>query len=153
MNWNRPLRNLPLIRRSPPSDFSAYAHVPLQKKLGITQGSVIAFLNTPEGFAETLGSLPQPVTVHRELASKTDLVIWFVRASAELQERIEEMRRHLGDNGKLWICWPKKSSGVVSDLSQTVVRQAGLDAGLVDYKISAIDGTWSGLLFSKRRVR
>ena len=136
----------------PQSDFAAYAGVPLQKKLGITQSSVITLVNAPDSIEETLGILPQQVTVHWQLVSQSDLVIWFALASAELQERMEEMRQYLADKGRLWICWPKKSSGVASDLSQTVVRKVGLNVGLVDHKVSAIDETWSGLLFSKRRV-
>ena len=76
--------------------------------------------------------------------------LWFVRSRQELEEQIEEMGLFAAGGG-LWIAWPKKASGVISDLSQTVVRRTGLDSGLVDFKICSIDTTWSGLRFSQRK--
>jgi hypothetical protein len=79
-----------------------------------------------------------------------DLVIWFVKARAELAGRIGAAKRAMAGGGGLWICWPKKTSGVATDLSEGVVRGTVLKAGLVDYKVCAIDETWSGLKFARR---
>ncbi len=78
------------------------------------------------------------------------MTLWFVRSHRDLENGMQGMKSS-GDNGGLWIVWPKKASGVRSDLSQNSVRQAGLAAGLVDFKIASIDETWSGLRFSRRR--
>jgi hypothetical protein len=90
------------------------------------------------------------VELHRQITDGSDLIIWFLRSSAELQREIEEMAVRL-DERAMWIAWPKKASGVATDLSQQVVRETGLASGLVDYKICAIDGTWSALLFTRRK--
>jgi len=76
-----------------------------------------------------------------------DLIVWFVRSNRELEDGIEQIKQQVGRNG-LWIAWPKKTSSLASDLSQVVVRRVGLAAGLVDYKISAFDDTWTGLKFT-----
>ena len=104
---------------------------PLPRKLGIRAGDRIALLRAPEGFDQTLGELPAEVSVSR----------------AELERGIGPWRTALAPAGGLWIAWPKQSSGVETDLSDGVVRAAGLAAGLVDNKVCAIDATWSGLRF------
>jgi hypothetical protein len=75
----------------------------------------------------------------------------FAKSAADLDRRLSAARRTIADRGSLWIAWPKKTSGLRSDLDQRLVRKAGLDAGLVDFKICAIDETWSGLRFSVRK--
>jgi len=133
----------------PESLMAGYSGKPLAKKLGIQVGTVLGLFGAPEGFETTLGELPEGVRVRREPTDPCDLTLWFVRAQEEMERRIERMRS-FAEEGGLWIAWPKKSSGVVSDLSQNIVRQTGLESGLVDYKVCAIDATWSGLLFTKR---
>ena len=144
---------------SPPSDpvvpdsvFAAYAGTPLPKKLGIKADSVVALVGAPEGFEETLGELPEGVVVHRTTDERPDVALWFVRSREVLGGHIEEMVA-FADRGGLWIVWPKKSSGIASDLSQIVVRKVGLAAGLVDFKVCSIDQTWSGLRFTRRKRR
>jgi hypothetical protein len=134
----------------PRSAFAAYAGTPLPKKLGIKADSVVTLLNAPEGFEDTLGELPAGAVLRRDNPDPHGVNLWFVRSRQELDTQIEEMGI-LAQGGGLWIAWPKKVSGVVSDLSQTVVRQTGLDSGLVDFKICSIDAIWSGLRFSLRR--
>ena len=134
----------------PESSFAAYAGTPLPKKLGIKEGSVVTLLGAPEGFEDTLGALPSGTVLQRSDPDPFGVNLWFVRSRLELESQIEEMGT-LARGGGLWIAWPKKASGVVSDLSQTVVRRTGLDAGLVDFKICSIDKTWSGLRFSQRK--
>lgn len=134
----------------PESVFAAYAATPLPKKLGIKANSIVALAGAPEGFEETLRPLPEGAVLHREEWGGCDVTLWFVRSRRELEEGIEGM----GDaarGGGLWIAWPKKASGVASDLSQATVRGVGLASGLVDFKVCAIDATWSGLRFTRRK--
>jgi hypothetical protein len=131
----------------PDSVFDAYAGTPLPKKLGIKAGMAVAMVNAPEGFEETLGQLPEGVVIRRNLRGKPDVTLWFATSRRELEGRLPRMVRY-GPNAGLWIAWPKKASSVDSDLSQTVVRRAGLDAGLMDFKICKVDDTWSALRFT-----
>jgi CheY-like chemotaxis protein len=134
----------------PESTFAAYAGTPLPKKLGVKPDSVVSLIDAPEGFEETLGELPTGVQVRRKDPDPNGVTLWFVRSRQELEDRIGQMGAFAAGGG-LWIAWPKKASGVVSDVSQPVVREVGLASGLVDFKISSIDETWSGLRFSQRK--
>ncbi len=133
----------------PASTMAGYSGAPLPKKLGIKEGSRVALAGAPEGFEATLGDLPEGATTQRYLDDGPDVTLWFNRSRRELEEGLSAMIPHAAGGG-LWILWPKKASGVRSDLSQTVVRRAGLDAGLVDFKVASIDATWSGLRFTQR---
>ena len=104
----------------------------------------------PPAFESTLGELPGSVTIRRRTRGRCDLVLWFVKSGGEIERRVERMGALAGKGG-LWIIWPKKASGIGTDLSQAVVRRIGLAAGLVDYKVCAVDETWSGLRFTRRR--
>jgi CheY-like chemotaxis protein len=146
------ISNPPSEPVAPDSAFAAYAGKPLVEKLGIKTNTTLGLVYPPEGFMETLGVLPHGVEVREGIISDCDISIWFTRSQDELINGIEATTTSL-DRGPIWIAWPKKASGVVTDLSQQIVRQAGLNAGLVDYKICSIDKTWSGLLFSKRGTR
>jgi hypothetical protein len=134
----------------PQSTFDAYAGTPLPKKLGIKAYSIVTLLDAPEDFEDTLGELPAGAVVRRKGPDPHGVNLWFVRSRQELEDQIEGMGS-FAKGGGLWIAWPKKASGVISDLSQTVVRRTGLDSGLVDFKICSIDATWSGLRFSQRK--
>ena len=136
----------------PDSLFSGYSGTPLPKKLGVKPDSILALLDAPQGFEGTLGELPDKVAVQRHLEQRPDVTLWFLTEKEELDFGIERVGAIAGD-GRLWIVWPKKSSGVKSDISQVVVRKVGLDSGLVDFKIAAIDETWSGLCFTKRKQK
>jgi hypothetical protein len=136
----------------PRSVFDVYAGRPLPAKLGIKAHAVVALIDAPPAFEETLGDLPEGVVLRRQIGDDCDLALWFVRSQQALNCGLEEMAASAGQ-GRLWIAWPKVASGVDSDLSQAVVRQAGLAAGLVDYKICSIDKTWSGLCFTQRRQK
>jgi CheY-like chemotaxis protein len=133
-----------------PGAMAAYAGTPLPKKLGIKPDSVVALIGAPPDFAKTLGALPDGVTLRNHARGRCDLVVWFTKSRKQLERRIERMAQ-LTCSGALWIAWPKKASGVATDLTQTLVRNAGLSTGLVDYKIAAIDATWSGLKFARRK--
>ncbi|KRT75902.1 MAG: hypothetical protein XU14_C0083G0001, partial [Armatimonadetes bacterium CSP1-3] len=134
----------------PSSVLAGYSGRPLAKKLGIKPNSVVGLVDAPPGFRETLGHLPAAVAIRHDARGRCDLIVWFVRSRRELQRGMRGMAARTGSGG-LWIAWPKRSSGLTVDLAQLDVRRTGLAAGLVDYKISAIDATWSGLLFTRRK--
>jgi CheY-like chemotaxis protein len=133
----------------PTSAMAGYEGTPLPKKLGIKPNSVVYLIDAPDGFERSMDELPQGVSFVRNAPNQNDLVIWFVQSQKELDQRINQVTLHVGKGG-LWIAWPKKASGIASDLSQTVVRKKGLDSSLVDYKVCSIDKTWSGLKFAVR---
>jgi hypothetical protein len=124
----------------------------LPKKLGIKPGSVVALVGAPDGFEETLGELPEGVVLLRQLRGQPDVTLWFTRSRKDLDQGIERMGA-FAEGGGLWIVWPKKSSGVTTNVSQGVVREVGLAAGVVDYKVCSIDETWSGLRFTRRKLK
>jgi hypothetical protein len=135
----------------PNSTFDAYAGTPLLKKLGVKEGTVVALVGAPDGFEKALGTLPDDAVVRRGARGRPDLAIWFVRSRKELEGRVERMKA-FGWRHALWIVWPKKASGIASDVSQKVVRETGLGAGIVDYKVCSVDETWSGLKFARRKA-
>lgn len=140
----------PPVDPAVPSLFAGYSGTPLPKKLGIKPNAVVALAGAPSGFRKTLGDLPAGVRLHQGTSSRADLILWFVRSRTDLQRGLQRMAALIGA-GSLWIIWPKKTSTQAADLSQQYVRETGLAAGLVDYKICAVDATWSGLLFTRRR--
>jgi hypothetical protein len=131
---------------------AGYSGTPLPRKLGIRPGHRIALLKAPEGFEqEALGALAPGVNVRHRLGSDPlDVILAFVSSRSELERGLERWRAALDPAGGLWIAWPKRSSGVATDLSDGVVREAGLAGGLVDNKVCAIDAVWSGLRFVYR---
>ncbi len=133
----------------PASRMAGYAGVSLTKKLGITEGAIVSLVDAPEGFAAKLGALPTGVVLRHGLRGRSDVVVWFARSQKAMRRRMDRIASRAAGS-PVWIAWPKKSSGVESDLTQQTVRRAAEAAGLVDYKIIAIDSTWSGLLFTGR---
>jgi hypothetical protein len=135
-----------------PAMLDGYSGTPLPKKLGIKPGSVVALLGAPTGFEKTLGSLPEGAKLKRQARGRADLVMLFVKSRADLNRRLPVAKRIMAEGGSVWIAWPKQASGVATDVTQNDVRKKGLGSGLVDYKIAAIDATWSGLRFAPRRT-
>jgi CheY-like chemotaxis protein len=131
----------------PTSALAGYSGTPLPRKLVIKEGSKVGLVGAPANFAQRLGELPDGARVRRG-ARGADLVLWFVRSTRLLTGGLQ---RYAALEVPVWIFWPKQASGVDTDLTQNVVRAAGLGAGLVDYKVCAVDETWSGLLFRRRR--
>ncbi len=130
---------------------AGYSGTPLAKKLGIKEGFRLSFVNAPAGFRSYLGELPPGVNIStRSDGKQFDLILLFARSERGLQNEFLHQTTALVQNGMLWVAWPKKSSGVKTDLSFDVVQRIGLDAGLVDVKICAVDETWSGLKFVYR---
>jgi hypothetical protein len=129
----------------------AYAGTPLAKKLGIKSGIEVSLLGAPRGYERTLEPLPEKVCLRRRVGGHVPVVVLFAKSRAELKRRLPGAKRSLAEEGRLWIAWPKKTSELAGDLTQQVVRSVGLKSGLVDYRISAFDDTWSGLCFARRR--
>ncbi len=127
---------------------TGYSGTPLVAKLGLKPGMRVQLVSPPADFADTLG--PMPDGIKQVARGDLDFAMLFVRARAMLVKEFPRLRDRLVSNGMLWVSWPKKSSGVETDLSETIVRSFGLEAGLVDVKICAVDDTWSGLKFVRR---
>lgn len=128
---------------------AGYSGTPLVQKLGIKPGHTVAVLAGPPDFGDTLGPLPADVTLRHDLGRSVplDVVLLFSTNRADLAERFAPTARRLAPNGGFWVAWPKKASGVLTDLTEDVIRRIGLDVGLVDNKVCAIDATWSSLRF------
>jgi hypothetical protein len=124
---------------------AGYSGTPLPKKLGIKDGGRVAFLNPPSTLPSTLGELPDGVEVRASARGRLDVIVYFVTSRSELKRRFAALTRALEPDGRLWIAWPKRASGVATDLTEDVAREVALAAGLVDNKVCAIDETWSGL--------
>jgi len=130
---------------------AGYSGTPLPKKLGMRAGSRVALVGAPDGFERTLSPLPGGVALSTRVRAPLDLILFFSARRSELERRFAKLARALEAAGGLWIAWPKKSSGVATDLDQNAVMEVGLATGMVDNKVCAIDDTWSGLRFVVRR--
>jgi hypothetical protein len=126
---------------------AGYSGTPLPKKLGIKDDHMVALMGAPKGFAKVLGKLPPSVKVQGGLAGKPalDVIVMFVTRRADLEKQLAPARKRMAPAAGLWIAWPKKASGVKTDMTEDVVRAVALPTGLVDNKVCAIDETWSGL--------
>jgi hypothetical protein len=132
------------------TDSSGYSKTPLLKKLGIKEGFGVAVLNPPPEYLRNLGKLPEGVKKDNKSGRPFDFVHFFAHSRSQLEEEFPRLEKRLSQGGMLWISWPKRSSRVKTDLSESLVRAIGLDNGLVDAKIASINGTWSGLKFVRR---
>jgi hypothetical protein len=128
---------------------AGYSGKPLVAKLGIKAGSTIAILGAPRGYKRTLGRLPH-VRRGGSAPGSLDFVQFFTGEKRDLERRFAALARALAPAGMLWISWPKKASGVTTDLTEDVIRAIGLAHGLVDVKVAAVDDVWSGLKFMRR---
>jgi|SRR5690348_6052915 len=147
---DRAMKNAPREPVQPVSHMKRYAGSSLVKKLGVKPGTKLALLGTPEGFEEQLGDLPEGVELETRMSRQTALVLWFVRSRRELGG-VDFMSARLPEGGSIWIVHPKQTSRYKVDFNQNDVRQAGLAAGLVDYKVCAVDADWSGLKFARKK--
>ena len=130
---------------------AGYSGTPLPKKLGIKEGFAVALVNAPVGFVKELGDLPANVKMYsQKLPNTVDLTLLFVDSEKSLTKQFPALMKKMPSNGTLWVAWPKKSSGVVTDLGEAKVRKFGLVEGLVDVKICAVNEIWSGLKFVYR---
>lgn len=128
---------------------AGYSGTPLARKLGIRPGARVLLRAAPAGFEALLEGLPEDADVLRAARGPRpfDVIVTFHKRASGLRADIAALRRLMTPEAGLWVAWPKKTSGVTTDVTESIVRNTGLDAGLVDNKICAIDPTWSGLRF------
>jgi hypothetical protein len=128
---------------------AGYSQAPLAQKLGIKPHSRLLMTRAPVDFS--IPDLPEGVVAKRRPAADPyDTIMLFAITQAELLSTFAKAAQRLTVAGGLWVCWPKKASGLQRDLTETQVRAIGLDSGLVDVKVCAVDDTWSGLRFVRR---
>ena len=131
---------------------AGYSGTPLAKKLGVKEGHTVAVLGAPTGFGEVLGeTLPADVVLRAQARGRADVVLSFHTRRADLERRLPTLSSVMAVDGGLWIAWPKRSSGVPTDITEDTLREVLLPTGLVDVKVCAIDDTWSGLRFCWRK--
>lgn len=121
--------------------------IPLHKKLGIKEGSEVKLINEPDDFLESLNGIRNSVHFTKILNKPVDMIHLFTRSKKELIIEFSGLKNFIKETGALWVSWPKKRSGYVSDLDENVVRNIGLINGLVDTKVCSIDKNWSALKF------
>ena len=129
---------------------AGYSGKALIQKIGLKAGHTLALAGEPDGFIKELAPLPEGVVIVSKGNKPLDCVILFADDARTLESRIARWGARLAPAGMLWVTWPKKASKVVTDVTEALVRNTGLDAGLVDVKICAVNDTWSGLKFVRR---
>ncbi len=131
---------------------AGYSGTPLARKLGIKPAHRLLLIDAPDGAMSMLGSLPHGVSVRSGLRSRAlaDVILLFCSDARSLGRRWSSAAERLDWAGGLWVCWPKRASGIATDLAGDAVREHGLAGGLVDNKVCALDETWSGLRFVVR---
>lgn len=130
---------------------AGYSGTPLAKKLGIRAGDTVALVGAPEGFEDELEGLPDNVELRRRAGGKPEVVILFTTKASDLERRFPTLAKSVFPAGGLWIAWPKRASGVLTDLDENKLRDIGLPHGLVDNKVCAVNDVWSGLRFVWRK--
>jgi hypothetical protein len=130
---------------------AGYSKTPLAQKLGIKPGAKVAALNAPAGYRKLLAPVPAGVSFIDKAEAGAGFVHLFVTERRVLERELKRLRKLLEDAGVLWVSWPKKTSGVGSDITEDVIRDVCLPLGLVDIKVCAVDETWSGLKLMIRR--
>jgi Protein of unknown function (DUF3052) len=128
---------------------AGYSGTPLARKLGIRPGDGLALLGAPDGFV--IDDLPDGVEVRRRAQGACDVIVSFHTRRADLARQFPTLMQALVTDGGLWVAWPKRASGVPTDITEDVVREVALPAGMVDNKVCAIDDTWSGLRLVLRK--
>ena len=128
---------------------AGYSGTPLVKKLGIKSGMRLALTGAPRGFRRELVGLPRDVRISARMDASPDLIVWFVQSRRAVEGMMPAIAARMGQG--LWVAWPKKASGSHTDVTENVIREAGLTNGLVDYKVCAINHIWSGLKFARRK--
>jgi len=126
---------------------AGYSGTPLLKKLGVKEGSRVALVNAPASLPDELNGLP------KSARGEVDLAVLFLRSQAELKHDWKPISSRIAADGMFWIAWPKKASGVVTDLTENVIRDFALKTEFVDVKVCAIDDTWSGLKLVIRKEK
>jgi hypothetical protein len=127
-----------------------YSGTPLTKKLGIKPGFRVSLLDAPAEVAAELSAALAGCENAGDGKAPLDFVMVFTKSKSELAREFKRIGKRLAPAGMLWASWPKRSSGVATDLNEDMVREIGLEAGLVDIKVCAVTEVWSGLKFVRR---
>ena len=130
---------------------AGYSGTPLAQKLGIKTGQKLVTIAAPAGYRKLLAPLPEGVSFTSEIKAGAVFVHLFVSERKVLEKELKRLRKLIADTGILWISWPKKSSGVTTDITEDTIREVALPLGFVDVKVCAVDETWSGLKLMVRR--
>ncbi len=133
------------------SFMAGYSGTPLVRKLGIRPGERVIAINAPPHYPDLLADLPPDVAIGSRINGGADFVHLFVTTRAELEQRLESLRKRIAEGGVVWVSWPKKSARVATDVTEDTIREVALPLGFVDVKVCAVDGTWSGLKLMIRR--
>jgi hypothetical protein len=126
---------------------AGYSKRSLVEKLGIKPGHKVYLANAPSNYRETLGELPEKAGFVKSLNGACDFIQFFAKEKSVLEMAFPSLKKHLATNGSLWVSWPKGAAKIKTDLNENVVREIGLQNGLVDVKVCAVDDVWSGLKF------
>jgi hypothetical protein len=129
---------------------AGYSGTPLPKKLGIVEGSSLVLIDAPSG---VIGGLPQGVSVKRQARGTADVVVAFFTRRRDFERRVGSLAKMIFPDGGLWVAWPKRASGLETDMHEGVLREVALPLGLVDNKVCAIDEIWTGMRVVWRRER
>jgi ribosomal protein L22 len=124
---------------------AGYSGTPLSKKLGIKSGQRIYLKNPPSNYDRLIAPIPDNVNILSRVSNDLDLIHFFTRNRNELRANIKMYMSKIKKDGMIWVSWPKKSSKIVTDITEDAIRQAALPLGLVDIKVCAVDDTWSGI--------
>lgn len=132
---------------------AGYSSKGLIAKLGIKSGQTILFINPPGDYSADLGPLPDNVTLKKDLEGGFHVIQFFTKHKSELQEKLPILKASLVEKGMIWVSWPKKASGVETDVTEDTIREAALAQGLVDIKVCAVNDVWSGLKLVVRKEK
>ena len=130
---------------------AGYSGTPLAQKLGIKPRQKVVTLNAPANYSKLLAPLPEGVSFVRKANAGAGFVHLFLLNRKALEKELSRLRKLIADTGVLWVSWPKKASGVATDVTEDVIREVALPLGFVDVKVCAVDETWSGLKLMVRR--
>ena len=130
---------------------AGYSATPLPQKLGIKPGMIVVAIDPPENYRKLLGEIPSGVNFATRPVGSTKFVHLFATRRGELARQLSLLRRKITEDAAIWVSWPKRSSGVATDITEDVIRSVALPLGFVDIKVCAVDDTWSGLKLMIRR--
>ena len=130
---------------------AGYSRTPLPQKLGIKPGTIVVAIDPPDHYRKLLEPIPSGVNFASRAVGKTKFLHLFVKERRVLQNHLQSLRHKIAEDAAVWISWPKKSSGVATDITEDVIRSVALPLGFVDIKVCAVDETWSGLKLMIRR--
>jgi hypothetical protein len=130
---------------------AGYSGTPLPQKLGIKPGMIVVAIDPPENYRKLLGQIPSGVNFATRAVGNTSFVHLFAARRSELAKQLSILRHKIAENAAVWVSWPKKSSGMSTDITEDVIRAVALPLGFVDIKVCAVDDTWSGLKLMIRK--